>query len=178
MGDVRRPVALLVLVLLVGACGGDATAPAAGDVPPLHPSVDGYPETTVTLSPPGSGEPVTLAAKVAATPEHRQHGLMEVEQLPPGTGMLFLFPEPRHGGFWMFQTLVPLDIAYVEADGRIGSILAMEPCPSPPAGTTCPSYTPEHPYTIALEVPQGWFADQGVVPGWSVSAPTDRTDVR
>jgi uncharacterized membrane protein (UPF0127 family) len=145
---------------------GDATAspvPQSPDdpapvptVPPLHPSVDDYPEALVTLA-----DRVTIPVKVADDVERREHGLMEVEDLPPGTGMLFVFDGERTGGFWMKNTLVPLDIAYADADGEIVSILAMEPCVADP----CEVYDPGAAYQRALEVPQGWFAEVGVEVG-------------
>jgi uncharacterized protein len=145
----------------------DAEAPAdAPTVPPLHPSVDGYPETVVTIERAGTG-PLTLAVKLAATPEHRRHGLMEVPELPDGTGMLFTFDDDRTGGFWMKDTLVPLDIAFVDGEGEIVAILAMDPCEEDP----CEVYDPGVTYRAALEVSQGWFAAEGIEVGDELSFP-------
>jgi hypothetical protein len=175
----RIATALVSLAVLAGsACGGGGTSTtdtseppptattSAGaplthstEVPPLHPSVDGYSEATVELVTATTVH--RLAVKVAATPGERAHGLMEVTELPDGTGMLFVFDEDRAGGFWMKDTLVPLDIAFAAADGTIVSILAMDPCTADP----CPSYTPDGAYRSALEVPQGWFARVGVTEG-------------
>jgi uncharacterized protein len=137
------------------------------DVPLLHPQVDDLPESRVNIETTEDAE-VVVDVKVAATPAQRQRGLMEVEDLPPGTGMLFLFDEERTGGFWMFNTLVPLDIAYIDADGTIVDILAMDPCGSDDPDD-CPTYPPAASYLAALEVPQGWFAWQGVEPGATVT---------
>jgi uncharacterized membrane protein (UPF0127 family) len=141
-------------------------------VPALHPSIDAFDETVVTVST-GDGD-VRVDAKVAATDDERRRGLMEVEDLPDGVGMLFLFEEERSGGFWMWNTLVPLDIAFVDADGRIDTILAMDPCEET-SPTDCEVYTPPRPYLTALEVPQGWFAANGIEPGatlrWSDPVP-------
>jgi uncharacterized protein len=144
-----------------GADGADATVPnpTLPSVPPLHPSVDGYPEAWVTLQRPDGA--VSLPVKLADTQERRTHGLMEVPDLPDGTGMLFVFDEERTGGFWMKDTLVPLDIAFADADGEIVAILAMDPCEEDP----CEVHEPGHPYQAALEVPQGWFASQGIEVG-------------
>jgi len=151
------------------ADGTAADPPGDGQVPPLHPSVDGYPEARVELS--GAADAEVLHVKLADTPDHRQHGLMEVEELPDGTGMLFVFEEERTGGFWMKNTLVPLDIAYVGPDGDIRSILAMEPCTADP----CEVYDPGVSYQSALEVPQGWFARVGIEVGdeltWQATGP-------
>jgi uncharacterized protein len=135
-------------------------------VPPLHPSVDDYPETVVALERAGA-EPLLLPVKLAATPEHRRHGLMEVPELPAGTGMLFTFDDDRTGGFWMKDTLVPLDIAFVDANGTIVAILAMDPCEEDP----CEVYEPGVAYRAALEVPQGWFAAEGIEVGDELAFP-------
>lgn len=148
----KAAVALAGALVVVG-CGAGAPT----EVPPLHPSVDGYPEALVELA---DGE-VQLAVKLADTAERREHGLMEVEDLPDGTGMLFVFDTERTGGFWMKNTLVPLDIAYADAGGEIVSILAMEPCVADP----CDVYDPGAAYQVALEVPQGWFDQVGVEVG-------------
>jgi uncharacterized protein len=185
----RRAVAVVVLLVsLSGACGsgqapldGAVSVDAVDDeasvpdprVPSLFPAVDDLDETVVTIIT-AAGDRVRVDAKVAATTEQHRSGLMHVPDLPAGTGMLFVFTDERSGGFWMFNTLVPLDIAYIDDAGRIGTILAMDPCASDDPGD-CPTYAPDHPYSTALEVPQGWFAEVGVSPGdrvrWSEPVP-------
>lgn len=129
-------------------------------VPPLHPSVDDYGETVLEVA------GTQLGVLVANTPDERRHGLMDVPELPDGVGMLFVFEDDGRGGFWMKNTLVPLAIAFISADGTILEILDMEPCPS---GENCPSYRPDAEYRYALEVPKGWFERVGVAPGAVVS---------
>lgn len=146
----------------------------ARTVPALHRSVDDYPRARVELTSPDGRLVHRLAVLWADTPARRRHGLMEVPHLPEGTGMVFTFPGGSRGGFWMKGTLVPLAVAFVD-DGRIGTILGMSPCPQPPPGSPCPVYDPGHPYTVALEVPRGWFAAQGVQPGWGLEILTGPT---
>ena len=173
----RAAAALATLALLGGACeagqdsadGSSDEVPAADDagtgpeVPPLSPAIDDLDETVVTITT-SSGDRVRVDAKVASTSDERRHGLMHVPELPDGLGMLFVFDSERSGGFWMFNTLVPLDIAYIDDAGEIGTIAAMEPCGSDDAAD-CPTYAPDRPYSTALEVPQGWFDDVGVATG-------------
>ena len=158
-----RPAArlLLVLALLVAGCGaGPSTTATATDgpaeafttVPALHPSVDEWDAGTVEVVA-GDGTRHRVAVRVARTPDQRAHGLMEVEDLPDGAGMWFVFDEDRTGGFWMKNTLVPLDIAYVGADDRIVSVAEAVPCESDP----CPTYPPDGPYRHVLEVPAGYL---------------------
>ena len=137
---------------------------AAGlpDVPPLSPEVDGLDETVVSIDV-ARGE-VRVDAKVADTDAERRQGLMGVPELPPGVGMLFVFPDERRGGFWMKDTLVPLDIAFVGSDGVVLEILSMQPCTTDP----CPVHDPGVDYRYALEVPEGWFAANGVEAGDTV----------
>lgn len=169
----RPAAALAVVVLLVAGCDGssrdtdDGVVVHTTAVPALHPSVDGYDDATLEIAT-ADGERHQLAVKVAATREQQLHGLMEVEEVPDGTGMWFVFDEPRTSGFWMYSTLVPLSIAYVDTDGVIVDVLDMEPCPAE-AGRDCPSYPPDAPYRFALEVPQGWFAEHGIAAGDQVT---------
>ena len=184
MGNLRQRMVVVVAVLVVAGCsalppapeapsptpGIQSPAPAgdlpAPDVPPLHPAIDDLDETVVVIVTP-EGDEVRVDAKVAAGREERQRGLMEVEALPDGTGMLFVFDDDRTGGFWMRDTLVPLDIAYIAADGTIGTILAMDPCTADDP-RDCEVYAPQLAYRTALEVPQGWFDRAGVAEGAEV----------
>jgi len=144
------------------------------EVPGLHPSVDSYPAITVVLASPDGGCRIPLAVRLADSSARRAHGLMEVPELPAGTGMLFTYPDAdgeRTGGYYMKNTLVALDIAYLAADGTVVDIRAMQPCVEDDlaAGQGCPTYPPDMPYHAALEVPQGWFETVGVTEGWVVT---------
>ncbi|MFT5221737.1 MAG: uncharacterized membrane protein (UPF0127 family) [Glaciecola sp.] len=159
------------------ATGQDAPGLAAGhsdgstrvtrlfaEVPPIHPSVDDYGDGLVTLTSP-SGARWVLPVLVADEPGERQHGLMEVTDLPDGTGMLFLFEGDRTGGFWMFGTHVDLDIVYVDAQGVPADIFHMTPCSNQP----CPTYEPKASYRFTLEVLGGYFDRIGFGESWAVT---------
>ena len=62
--------------------------------------------------------------------------------------MLFVFPEPSSGGFWMKNTLVPLRIVFFDRHGRRVRALRMQPCLSDP----CRIYDPGRRYRFALEL--------------------------
>jgi uncharacterized membrane protein (UPF0127 family) len=113
---------------------------------------------------PAEGDPVTVRLEVAADPATRARGLMERERVPPGTGMVFLYPADVAESFWMKNTLVPLSIAFVAADGRVVSVAEMTPCQADP----CPTYAPAGPYRYAVELAAGSFGDAGVGPGAKV----------
>ena len=110
---------------------------------------------------PGDGDPVTVRLEVAADPAARARGLMEREQVPPGTGMVFLYPADVAEAFWMKNTLVPLSIAFVAADGRVVAVREMVPCTADP----CPVYRPGRPCRYAVELAAGSFGAAGVGPG-------------
>lgn len=104
-----------------------------------------------------------LDVEVAESEAQRRLGLMQRISLAPDSGMIFLFPEPQpaEGVFWMYNTLIPLSIAFLDEEGRIGSIRHMEPCTSP-FPQYCPNYAAGVPFTSALEVNRGYFEEHGV----------------
>ncbi|SDN63002.1 hypothetical protein SAMN04487957_101200 [Halomonas shengliensis] len=110
--------------------------------------------------------------EVADAPAERSRGLMGREQLAEGAGMLFLYAteQPGGSGFWMYNTLIPLDIAFIDGAGRIVSTHTMVPCGSNAPGD-CPVTRPGVPYRAALEVPAGTFASLGVEVGDCVAWP-------
>jgi uncharacterized protein len=155
---------------LVGGGGDDdptmADAPAATTVP-----APGAAARTVAyrLEPAGEG-PVTVRLEVAADPAARARGLMGRTEVAEGTGMVFLYPRDVAEAYWMKNTLVPLSIAFVAADGRVVSVAEMTPCTADP----CPSYPPAGSYRYAVELPAGAFEAAGVGTGDKV-VPTDPT---
>ena len=65
--------------------------------------------------------------EVARTPEEQAHGLMYRQSLAPDRGMIFPYEPPRQVEFWMKNTLIPLDMIFVRADGR-SPISTPTPC--------------------------------------------------
>lgn len=103
--------------------------------------------------------------EIAANRETRQQGLMYRESLPPGRGMLFLFPEAGEHSFWMKNTLIPLDMIWLDGEGRIVGIRRdVPPCPADP----CPSYGPGGVSTRVLEIAAGEAARHGLEPGSTI----------
>jgi len=60
-----------------------------------------------------------FSVEVARSPEQQAQGLMYRQRMAPEAGMLFLYKAPERVAFWMKNTLIPLDIIFVGADGRI-----------------------------------------------------------
>ena len=104
-----------------------------------------------------------ITAEVAATSQARTIGLMMRERLAPNHGMVFVFEDKSQHCFWMRNTLIPLDMIFVRADGTIANIEA----------NTVP-YS-EEPMRSAgrvaavLEIAGGRSAELGIKPGDAVN---------
>lgn len=126
----------------------------------------------------GGDRPAALLAAIAADDVTRARGLQGVAELRSGIGMLFLFPEAAgpggRPGFWMRDTLVPLDIVFARVVGDVGAahedgkgvamvvaVATMGPCRAMP----CPVTHPGVDFDLALEVAAGWLDTTGVAPG-------------
>lgn len=110
------------------------------------------------------GGRVAIEAEIARTPQQRETGLMYRKSLADGKGMLFVFDSNQQLTFWMKNTLIPLSVAYISADGVIEEIHAMQPKDLQPiySRTAC---------RYALETPQGWFSRAGVKTGDRLGIP-------
>ena len=133
---------LLLLIVLAVALSGTALAATE------------FGRGTATIRAAGSGtERVVLKVELARTQAQREQGLMNRRSLASKAGMVFLYPEDHRGGYWMKNTLIPLDIAFVDARGRILRIFTMQPCRRDP----CRIHDPGVAYRSALEVNAGAF---------------------
>jgi uncharacterized membrane protein (UPF0127 family) len=103
---------------------------------------------------------LTVDAELAATLETRTRGLMERSSLPADEGMLFIFEVAQPLSFWMFNTLIPLDIIFADAERRITSIYAAVPPCRPPL--RCPTYTSHGLAQFVLEINAGTVAKSGI----------------
>ena len=93
---------------------------------------------------------VSVRAEMARSAAEQSRGFMKRENIPDGTGMLFVFDRDEKLTFWMKDTPTALSIAYIDSSGRIRDIYDMTPFSLEPVKSTVS-------VRYALEVPQGWF---------------------
>ena len=104
--------------------------------------------------------------ELARTGEEMAQGLMYRESLPDRTGMLFLFPyDDDSHKFWMKNTLIPLDIIWLDASGKVLFVSAnTPPCKADP----CPSYGPDFAIANVLEIAGGLAEKEKVTVGSTI----------
>lgn len=110
----------------------------------------------------------TFRVWLADNNEKRNEGLMWVadDEIEADEGMLFAFRDERVRGFWMRNTVIPLDIAFARADGTIVATHTMPPL-------TLRTFSSFEPAMFALEVEAGTFERLGVVVGDVIIIPDD-----
>ncbi len=106
------------------------------------------------------GRDATLPIEVPPPEEYRL-GLSGRHELE-GRGMLFYYPSGEStSGFWMQNTHIDLDIAFVDAGREVLEVLRME-------ANTERIHRPAEPYLAAIEAPAGWFESHGIAAGAQV----------
>lgn len=96
----------------------------------------------------------TFNTEIAKTLEERKTGLMHRASMPKDQGMLFIFERSGFHPFWMKNTLIPLDIIWINKDKIIVDIQTVPPCTTKP---DCPNYVPKDMNLYVLEVNAGVF---------------------
>jgi uncharacterized protein len=155
---------LLAGLLLVAAPGGaQRAAPQSTAVDPSAEKYDGpLPDRGALVLRDAFGGNHRLTVEIADTTPLRTRGLMWRSELPEGTGMLFIFPDEVVQSFWMRNTLIPLDMLFIDKRGKVvGVVQWAEP-------RTLSSRTVGKPSLYVLEVPGGWTSKNGVRAGSTV----------
>lgn len=129
---------LLLAVLLSQACGRSNGKPPEDAGSRESPAVQAEPLSASRTKPRGTPQPklplgsvilsqagqaLNLAVEVADTDAQRQMGLMFRESLRDGEGMLFVFPTERYNSFWMHNTLIPLDLYFIDSDWNVVGVV-------------------------------------------------------
>jgi len=158
---------LFVMTLVAAGCS------ETGQRPDLRNDLEAMPTARIQI------ESHIFEVWQATTPEQRERGLMQVpadmlEPIPPDAaqglpngaerGMLFVFEDDRLQAFWMFNTIIPLDIAFIRSDGIIVATYTMAPLETR-------SYPSIEPVRFVLEGRAGVLQDLGIAPGDHVEIP-------
>ena len=123
-------------------------------------------ETSTLTIDASSGQRVEVEVEIADDEAKRLKGLMGRTELAENAGMLFVFEEEQPRSFWMKNTLIPLSIAYIDAEERIIDTQDMQPLDETVHRSAGPAM-------YALEVNQGFFEERGVEVGDTVELPPE-----
>ena len=179
MADRAAGLAALICVVIAGAaCDARSSAgpeTGLGSSPASRSAAivpTGFERVDVTLSSRGSAE-VDLSLWFAGSPDQWHRGLTGVTDMGGADGMLFQFTAPGSYQFYMWQTIIPLDIFFFDDAGHYVGAAEMEPCLEGDSDR-CARYSPDVPFLTAIEVPAGTMDTHGVGAGWSIDyrAPT------
>jgi uncharacterized membrane protein (UPF0127 family) len=159
----HRQFALLLFVAtaLISGCQQSSTTAAADDSAPSQNANPGRPQPRLPVLKLWLGAH-EISAELAATPKQHEMGMMFRTKMEDMEGMLFIFPRAEQRAFWMKNTTVPLDVAYVAPDGVIREIHPLHPLNENPV----PSQSADIQYV--LEMNQGWFSNRNVSVGMEI----------
>lgn len=156
-----KTLVLLSLGLLVGCDARKQSAPA-----PLAQEVG------IEVAQPVRMGAVATRLRIAATELEKARGLMGTASLPEAEGMAFLYEGDTRMSFWMKNTPLDLDIAFVDKTGLILEVRTMR------AGDTNTTDSKSEQCRLAVEMAAGWFARAGVKPGDRISVEDLRAALR
>jgi uncharacterized protein len=143
------PVVLLVAVVLAG-CGPKST------------TLDDFATRPLTL--PGGH---VLHVETEISNFELLRGLMYRTSLAPDRGMLFVYPKPDHYQAWMYQTLIPLDIIWMDSSHQIVALDENAP-PCPTQASKCPKYGGKMISAFALQIGGGMARKFGLHLGQTI----------
>lgn len=108
-------------------------------------------------------EEICFDVEVADTDAKRQQWLMFREELWSNSGMLFVFETDDYHSFWMKNTLIPLDMIWIDREWEVVDIQTAEPCIEDP----CISYVPQQSAQYVLEINADYSQQLGIKK-WSI----------
>ncbi len=158
--------ALAGALILTAACSAQPAAQPAAQAPAVEPNARAV--AGAVGQPPAGFEALEVVTskgrtrffvEVADNDAERERGLMFRKELAPDRGMLFDFKTPQPAAFWMKNTLIPLDIIYIQRDGTVLSIARNA---TPLSETPIPSGGP---IVGVLELAGGRAEEIGLLPG-------------
>ena len=105
---------------------------------------------------------VPLSIEIADDPSERETGLMYREMMPENQGMFFVFDSEVSLTFWMKNTLIPLDMVFLDSAKKVVHIARdVQPCQADP----CPLTSSRSAAKYVIETNAGWTAKNGVSQG-------------
>ncbi|MCM2561131.1 DUF192 domain-containing protein [Lutimaribacter sp. EGI FJ00015] len=162
MSRARRGLGFAALLLLVLGLAGTVTGPVRADTAACAPGV-------VHLR--GDWGRARFSVDLAQTPREQARGLMFVEQMPRSRGMLFIYPRPQSVSFWMKNTLIPLDMIFLDSTGTVRHV-HHDAVP----GDLTPIRGGRE-ILVVLEINAGLARELGIAPGSEMRHPAfDRED--
>lgn len=114
----------------------------------------------------GDGLSAHFTAEVALTPEEKARGLMFRETMAPFHGMLFVYEHPQRVSFWMRNTLISLDMVFVDATGTVRNV---HPNATPQSDTAIPGGSDD--IQFVFEINGGLAAMLGLTAGAEIQHP-------
>ncbi|MDP2925713.1 MAG: DUF192 domain-containing protein [Nanoarchaeota archaeon] len=101
---------------------------------------------------------ISVNVELSKTSEEHEKGLMFREKLDENSGMLFIFEDDKIRDFWMKNTLIPLDIIFIDKDLKIVKIAEAIPCEI----EDCPIYSSDIPARYVLELSKGYCKNNDI----------------
>ena len=144
---------LLFLLLLLTACG------------PTDSAVSSLPTDALEIN----GRALTV--ELALNPDDQKQGLSDRESLADDRGMLFVFPDEKLRAFWMVRCHFDIDIAYIDASGKIVATHQMLAEPLDRPDKELKTYPSGKPAMMALELNAGGLERYGLAPGDQLDLP-------
>lgn len=182
MDDRRVVAALAVMIALASGCERDSDASSPADTQSDSPTglavhgaasdivrPEGFDRAGVSLeSPRGDDDTAELDVWFAGNQDEWHQGLTGVTDLDGAAGMLFAFDRAAEYRFYMWQTPMPLDIYFFDAEHEFVGRESMEPCLTGSAAS-CERYSPGVPFLLALEVPTGSLDALAIDEMWTLT---------
>ena len=116
----------------------------------------------------GKKTKIKLLTEVANTDQSRREGLMYRRRLAENSGMIFCFTKDDYHPFWMHNTYIPLDIAFIDKYGKVVDIQSLQPL-------SRIGIKPKERCRYALEVNRGWFRKNNIGVGSKLQGPFEKT---
>ena len=156
----RITFAFLTALFLL-ACMGHQEVAQTETAPPSSSTLGSEIEAEATIA------SCVFYLEVADTSQERARGLMGRKSLEKDRGILFVFQSEQTLSFWMRNTLIPLDILFIDEDLTVVDVQSMRP-EHEAAGDSPPIHTSAAPALYAIEINEGIAAECGIEPGASV----------